>query len=263
MKINRHRVWVIIEKEWSEFRQSKMLLALVALAPLLIALVLVGIDCAIVWSEGAEIDVNQAPIPQHLQHLDPLEAQMIQINEQLLLAFLLIPTILPSYIAAYTIIGEKQARTLEPVLATPISTWELLAGKGIAAASPAILLTWISYAVALGGLKLTVPPTVFAYTSHLTWVLAMALLSPLTALLSTLFGVIVSSRTNDPRTAQQVTAILVTPFIASSLAQLTGLILVSVPVVLLAALVTLLIDLTVLYFAVKLFRRETILTRWK
>jgi hypothetical protein len=48
-----------------------------------------------------------------------------------------------------------------------------------------------------------------------------------------------------------------------SIVVLMGKIFLSVEMVLLAALVTLLVDLIVLYFAVKLFQRETILTRWK
>ena len=49
--------------------------------------------------------------------------------QQFLVFFLLMPAYIPLSIATFSIIGEKQARTLEPVLATPIRTVELLAGK--------------------------------------------------------------------------------------------------------------------------------------
>jgi len=88
-------------------------------------------------------------------------------------------------------------------------------------------------------------------------------LSPLLALLSVFSGIIVSSRLNDPRAAQQVTGVFVVPIIALSLLVLSGKVFVDVPLVLLAALVTLALDAALLYFAVKLFQRETILTRWK
>src|SRR6185369_9700993 len=55
--------------------------------------------------------------------------------------FLLMPMILPSIIAAYSIVGEKTNHTLEPLLATPVKTWELLAGKMLASLIPSILLT--------------------------------------------------------------------------------------------------------------------------
>ena len=46
------------------------------------------------------------------------------------------PAYIPLSIATFIIIGEKQARSLEPVLAAPIRTVELLAGKAIAALVP-------------------------------------------------------------------------------------------------------------------------------
>jgi ABC-2 type transport system permease protein len=91
----------------------------------------------------------------------------------------------------------------------------------------------------------------------------MLLLSPLLALLSVFFGVVVSSRINDPRAAQQIAGVFVIPLIAASLVVLSGVVFINVQLVLYAAMVILLIDLIVLYFAVKVFGRETILTRWK
>jgi ABC-2 type transport system permease protein len=95
------------------------------------------------------------------------------------------------------------------------------------------------------------------------WIVGMALLSPLLALLSVFSGVIVSSRMNDPRAAQQVTGIFVVPIIALSLVVLAGKVFMSVSMVIMVAAITLALDCMVLYFAVKLFQRETILTRWK
>jgi len=90
------------------------------------------------------------------------------------------------------------------------------------------------------------------------------LLSPLLALLSVFSDVLVSSsRMNDPRAAQQVTGIFVVPIIALSLVVLAGKVLLSMWMVVLAATVALALDGLVLYFAVRLFQRETILTRWK
>jgi len=91
----------------------------------------------------------------------------------------------------------------------------------------------------------------------------MVVLSPLFALLSVLSGVIASSRMNDPRAAQQLTGIFVVPVIGLSLAVLAGKIFVSVQVILYTTMVLMMLNLLMLYFAVKLFQRETILTRWK
>ena len=59
--------------------------------------------------------------------------------------FLLIPAMVPMAIATQSVIGEKTSRALEPQLATPIEVSELLLGKAIASAIPAILATWGVY----------------------------------------------------------------------------------------------------------------------
>jgi ABC-2 type transport system permease protein len=235
------------------------------LLPVLLVAMILGTDYFLLRLDAAghDTDADELPIPEQLQHLPQMEAFLIQMNEQYMFYLFMIPMMLPVYIAAYTIIGEKQSNTLEPLLATPVSTWELLAAKTIAATLPAIVVVWISFGVLLVGLKWVAPPAVVQFNARPVWIVAMGLLSPLLAFLSVLVGVIVSSRINDPRTAQQITGIFVLPIIGMSLVVLAGWVFVSVPLVLLTSLGTLLLDFVALYFAVKLFDRETILTRWK
>ncbi len=265
MNVNWTRIWVVIEKEWTELHRNKMIIWTMILVPLLIVAMIVGTDYMLIRFEaqGRDTDADEMPIPPQLKHLPTFEAMLVQMNEQFMFYLFMIPMMLPVYIAAFSIIGEKQTKTLEPLLATPITTWELLAGKSVAATVPAVVISWVGYTLALLGLWLIVPPTVLAYAARAVWMLSMLLLSPLLALLSVLSGVIVSSRVNDPRTAQQITGLFVVPIIGLSLVALAGWILVSVQMVIYAAMVTALIDLVVLRFAVKIFQRETILTRWK
>ena len=54
------------------------------------------------------------------------------------------------------------------------------------------------------------------------WLVAMATLVPLICLLSVLLGIVVSSRVNDPRTAQQIGGFVVIPIIAVAVAQFLG-----------------------------------------
>ena len=55
------------------------------------------------------------------------------IFQQFLIVFLLMPITGAMALAAHAIVGEKQARTLEPLLATPITTGELLVAKVLGA----------------------------------------------------------------------------------------------------------------------------------
>jgi ABC-2 type transport system permease protein len=202
-------------------------------------------------------------IPPELREMNPMHAFLMMMNDQYLFYILIIPMMMPVYIAAYSIVGEKETKSLEPLLATPISVWELLVGKATAAVVPSVILTWLSFIVLVIGGYLIMPEPVFLALIRPVWLVGMALLSPLLALLSVFCGMIISSRMNDPRAAQQVTGIFVVPIIALSMAVLAGKIFLSVAVVIMASAVTLAIDCVVFYFAVKLFQRETILTRWK
>ena len=74
---------------------------------------------------------------------DPIE-QIILFNTALLY-FLLLPAIIPLAIAVYSIVGEKEQTTLEPLLATPISDVELFLGKALASVIPALIVNWISF----------------------------------------------------------------------------------------------------------------------
>jgi ABC-2 type transport system permease protein len=265
MNVNWGRVWAVVEKEWAEIKKNKMILWMMGLIPVLLVGMVLGTDYFMLRAAaaGQDMDEDEMPIPEELQHLPPIEAFVIQMNEQYMFYLLLIPMTLPVYIAAHSIIGEKATKTLEPLLATPVSTWELLLGKSITATSPAVVLTWTSFAVMLFGLQFAATPTILAYSVRDVWIVGMLLLSPLLAFLSVLLGVIVSSRINDPRAAQQIAGVFVIPLIAASLVVLAGIVFLNVQMVIYAAIVMLIVDLVVLYFAVRIFQRETILTRWR
>ena len=166
-------------------------------------------------------------------------------------------------IATFSIIGEKQASSLEPLLATPMRTWELLLGKSLAATVPAVGLTWIAYGLLIAGMVIIASPRVVAEVASGMWLLAMAVIVPLLAMLAVNIGVLISSRANDTRVAQQIGGMVVLPFVGMGIAQTAGLIMYSLPMFVAGSLVLALIDWAVLVATVRLFHRETILTRWK
>jgi ABC-2 type transport system permease protein len=95
------------------------------------------------------------------------------------------------------------------------------------------------------------------------WLFAMLVLGPLLAIGATGATVMISSRVSDPRTAQQLSGLVVIPMIGVMFGQITGVILIS-PTVLGSACAGLLgLDAVVLWLAVATFEREAILTRWK
>lgn len=258
------RIRTIIDKEWEEIIKNKSIFWSLVLLPLLLTVLFLSILLFMHLEVGRTGTLkSNDPLPAYLAGYDTTDAIQVMLLNQFLVYFLMAPLALPIYIAAYSIIGEKQSRSLEPLLATPIRTWELLAGKAVAAVVPPVVAAWTSYAVFALGARFLVTPVAYAIVVSPVWLLAMGILSPLFALLSVLVGVIASSRMNDPRAAQQWSALFILPVVGIGMGMMLGVIASSAQTVLLGALVVLLLDAGALRLAVRLFRRETILTRWR
>ena len=137
---------IVLDKEWLELRlQRALLLATLFLPPVITALAVVGFFA--VGRIPGGVNVPGTPLPPEFKGLSPLELGQAIIGRQFSILFLLLPIFIPSVLASYAIVGEKRERTLEPVLATPIETWELLLGKALAALVPALAITLASAAV--------------------------------------------------------------------------------------------------------------------
>ena len=83
------------------------------------------------------------------------------------------------------------------------------------------------------------------------------------AFMGVMFTVVISSRVNDPRTAQQISVVFILPIMAIFMGQMFGIILVNETIVLGVCVVALIADIAVVKIGSELFDREEILTRWK
>lgn len=175
---------------------------------------------------------------------------------------LLVPIVGAMALATHAVIGEKQAKALEPILATPITTIELLVAKTLAPFLFALALSWTAVLLYLLGVWLFGEPGVWQAVAGGRLVVMFVVVGPLVELAALLLSVIVSSRASDPRSAQQISALLILPVTAVFIAQLMGALILSVAMLLAAALGALLINLGLLAVGVQVFHRETILTRW-
>ena len=136
--------------------------------------------------------------------------------------------------------------------------------KSFAAAAPAVVLTWLAYVVFLIAARLwSVSDRVFGVFVNPMWLIALLLLVPLLTIMAVNVGIIVSSRVNDPRAAEQLGGLVIIPFMAFFLASLGGLIFLNVTTFLVITAIVAVCDVGLVYAGVALFQRETILTRWK
>jgi ABC-2 type transport system permease protein len=216
-------VWAVFVKEARDLLSNRLLLGAVVLPAIVFASIPTGIVAIL---QVNDLDPNQlGQIEQYIANFPGLPAKLAAqgfIVTNFMAYFLLIPAMVPMAIASQSVIGEKVARSLEPQLATPLEVPELLAGKTISAALPAIVATWgvfVGYGLVNGAIA-DQRLTVLIFSDQ--WLVAMVSLVPLICLFSVLLGIIVSSRVNDARTAQQIGGFVVIPIIAVAVAQFFG-----------------------------------------
>ena len=181
----------------------------------------------------------------------------------ILMIFIVVPATLPTIIATYSIVGEKNNRSLEPLLATPTTDGELLAGKIFSSFIPSMGSTLLAFVLGVVLLDFVLIPRVgYPLLPNLIWILAILLIAPTACLMSVLACVLVSSKVSDVRAAQQLGGFVVMPVVVLMLGVLSGLLLLSPLTVIVFAGLYGSIDLGLFYFARAIFNRESILTKW-
>jgi ABC-2 type transport system permease protein len=260
------KIKTIIRKEWAEVFKNRMVLFTVAFLPL----IMTALPLIIMYTMRGESSMEAAgELPDQMSMMCPAdlssgECLQVYLVGQFMMLFMMVPLAIPATIASYSIVGEKTTHSLEPLLATPITTMELLAAKSLSAVIPAVVATYGAFGIyAVGAWIILQNPAVFKAMMDARWLLAVFLLGPLLGWLAVSISTMVSSRVNDPRVAEQVSMIVVLPVIAFFIGQMGGLFTINRNLVLVASAVMVVIDALLTYAMVQMFQRETILTRWK
>jgi ABC-2 type transport system permease protein len=128
---------------------------------------------------------------------------------------------------------------------------------------PALGLTVACLGLYVAGVAVFARPGVYLVLLTPRSLAILFLLGPLAALAALQLAVCVSSRVNDARSAQQIGALVILPISALLVAQLVGGVLLTLPVILVIALALLMLNAGLMWIAIALFDRESILTRWK
>jgi ABC-2 type transport system permease protein len=262
------KIRTIILKEWAEVFRNRMVIFTVAFLPLLMTAIPLGIiystrgtASATGNAIGSQLpsDMTQSMCPSGLSGSDCFQVFLVS---EFMMLFMLVPVAIPVTIAAYSIVGEKTS--LEPLLATPITTVELLVGKCLAAVIPAILATYAAFGIfSLGTWLIVANKTLLFALLDARWLIAIFLVGPLLALLAVVFSLMISSRVNDPRVAEQISMIIILPVLGGFFGQVAGLFVLNKQIITIVAFVMLVLDALMLYLATRVFQREQILTRWK
>ncbi len=252
------KVFVILRKEFREILQQRILLFGILLPPILFDV----IPFIYLQKIGNGTRASSLSIPS-LQGLSLHEYSQAVVGTAFSNLYILLSMIVPSTIAAYSIIGEKSNRTLEPLLATPVRRWQLLAGKMLSALLPAVLVTWMSGGLFITELAIFTDANVVAHVITEGWLILFFAGTPLLGLIAVSVMTAISSRVNDTRTAQQLSIWAIVPVAGIILGELSGQFALTAQVAIIADLILIPIAVLLTWGAAQLFQRENILTRWK
>jgi len=253
MSFRAHRALAVAWKEALDLKKNPGLVASMLALPAALVLVPVGIIWSYVHNPD---DISLRTIALYYDPGLPLHASAARFLVDKLLAdwfglFLLMPVFTPILISSQSVAGEKERRTLEPLLAAPLGPAELVAGKSLAAVVPAVAISWLAF----GFFVVPVLPNGM-------WLFGVGVVAPLFAFLGNGIAVLVSARVGESRLAQQLSALVVLPLMGLVGAQLAGWIRAGTSYYALLGAVVLVLDILLVVASVRLFDRERLVSRW-
>jgi ABC-2 type transport system permease protein len=175
--------------------------------------------------------------------------------------FLIFPLMFSTVIAAESFAGERERKTMEALLYTPATDWELFMGKVLAAFIPSLILTWgsfIAYAVVIN--VASYPLFGIIWFPLASWWPLMFWIAPALALLGISATVLISVRSQTFMGAYQLSSSLVILVLALMVGQIAGVLYLSVSVGLLVGLVLWLVAVGLTFAAVRSFNRYQLLS---
>jgi ABC-2 type transport system permease protein len=268
----RKRVQNVVWKEWEVIFTDLNSALIITLLPLLI----VGQGALYIWLAsvfGGEsilsVSVFQTALGKlaaAMPQIAPLDTETqfrVLLLNQFSFFLLLIPIMIAVNVATFSIVDEKVTGSLEALLATPVRTEELLLGKALAGAVPALVMAWISAGIFLLVVVAMGWGELINFVLTPSWFISLFLLTPAVVLLSFTLGVIGSSRAKDAKGAQNFAVLIILPVLALIGVQVTGQVWFTPVWNVALALGIGIIDFVALKGAVRLFQRESILIQWR
>jgi ABC-type Na+ efflux pump permease subunit len=263
------KVLLVFKKDWLEIRRNWEILAPILIVPLIFSVFLPSVIMLIPAGASTNGDVSGilGILPANVR------AEIAGFTEQqtvvyLLLGylflpfFLIIPAMASSVIASDSFAGEKERKTIEGLLATPLSDAELMMGKILVAFVPSMIVTLASFItytaivdyLGFGLFGRLILPTI-------NWVLVIFLLSPAVSVAGIALTVIVSARVKGFREAQQLSVLIIVPIMGLVVGQAFGILLLVPVVILILTALFAAIDVVILKIGLSMFEREEILSR--
>jgi len=267
------RVALVFSKDWLEIRRNWQVLFPLLVIPLVFAIMLplmvIGSTVSVpAQASSSGLQTLLKTLPVHVK--DEIAGMagrqaIIYIVSVYLFApiFLVIPIMASSIIASDSFAGEKERRTVEALLATPLSDGEMLLGKMLVSFVPAVVVTataFLVYSAVIDHFTLQLFGGRLLFPNN-TWLMMIFALAPTLAFAEIALTVLISARAKGVREAQQISALFLVPLIGMVVGQVSGAMLLDPWMVIVMASGLMAIDVVIFVASIKTFGRDHMLAR--
>ncbi|SEM18997.1 ABC-2 type transporter [Mesobacillus persicus] len=269
--MNKRMMKAIIKKDLRDIYRTKSLLTTIIIIPIIFSIVFptILIGSALLFdlekAMGADMQkmldmfLNEIGTKQRIAETPEQQIVYLFINYILPSLFLLVPIITASVVAANSFVGEKERRTLESLLFSPVSIKTLFISKTVASFIPSFLVSVISFILCgliINGLGYQLFQEIIFPSGN--WIVLITCLSPMVTLMTVLLNLFISSRVKTYQEAQNISGIIILPVIGMIAGQASGLFLVGVEITLMISAAILLLNLILLQRITKLNDRHVL-----
>jgi hypothetical protein len=271
--IRARKVALVFSKDWLEIQRNWQVLLPLLVIPLVFSVVLplmvIGSTASVpIYASSDGLRTLLKTLPAHLNNeiseMSGRQAIVYLVSVYLFAPiFLIIPIMASSVIASDSFAGEKERRTIEALLATPLSDSEMLLGKMLVSFLPAVLVTvgaFLIYSALLDHFTAEIFTGGPLFPND-TWLMLIFMLAPALAFADITLTVLVSARAKGVKEAQQISALLLVPLVGIVLGQVFGVILFEPSSIAVMAGVLMAIDVGLFAASIKAFERDHMLAR--
>lgn len=165
------------------------------------------------------------------------------IDYVLLPFFIVLPIIVSSITASESFVGEKERKTVEWLLASPLNIQKFICGKILASFLPALLIEIMAVVVynilanVIGNFLFSV-----SFFPSALWAMVTLLISPLISFLFIELMIFISYRSKSVRSAQSMASLLLLPILILFISQAVGIVFISFNDLVMLGIVLLVLD---------------------
>ena len=251
----------VIKKDMKAIAFNRRLFPVLLIIPLVFTIVLPTIFFLIFHFVPDSMDDFQQILAMLPGGMDEAGAMVdLLMNRIMPIFFILIPIMVASVMAASSFVGEKEKRTLETLLYSPLSLRQLFQAKVFASFGMSMVVSLASFLIMLVVTETEARLITGAfYLPSINWLVTMLLLSPAISIVAITMIVRGSAKAQTVEESQQRAVFLILPLLLLIVGQFMGVVLVSAWLLLAIGVVCALLAVFLLKRSVRGFSYEALL----